>query len=80
MECRLLWNALAGGAGQGAYTKPNNAGEDAERRTRKTTFTGFLHTCHNHLHSSLTIHTDATLSTRGDPANANHKRRPERLP
>jgi hypothetical protein len=51
----------------------------AEESTRKTTLPEFLDACHNHLHSSLTVQTDATLSTRGDPANANNKLRPEKL-
>ncbi|PSN73790.1 hypothetical protein BS50DRAFT_607293 [Corynespora cassiicola Philippines] len=53
--------------------------EEAEEKTRKTTLPEFLDACHNHLHSGLTVQTDATLSTRGDPANANNKLRPERL-
>ena len=53
--------------------------EIAEQRTRKTTLPEFLDACHNYLHSGLTVQTDATLSTRGDPANANNKLRPERL-
>jgi hypothetical protein len=59
------------------------AAEKAQKRadetTRKTTLTEFLDACHNHLHSGLTVQTDATLSTRGDPANANNKLRPEKL-
>ncbi|KAF2258466.1 hypothetical protein CC78DRAFT_424293, partial [Lojkania enalia] len=51
----------------------------AEEKTRKTTLPEFLDACHNYLHSGLTVQTDATLSTRGDPANANNKLRPERL-
>jgi hypothetical protein len=45
----------------------------AEETTCKTILTEFLDACHNHLHSGLTVQTDATLSTRGDPANANNK-------
>ncbi|KAF3031555.1 hypothetical protein E8E11_001800, partial [Didymella keratinophila] len=55
------------------------AQEKAEARIRKTILPQFLDACHTHLHSSLTIQTDATLSTRGDPANAKNKLRPERL-
>ncbi|KAK1907866.1 hypothetical protein P3342_006196 [Pyrenophora teres f. teres] len=51
----------------------------AEERTRKTTLPEFLDACHNHLYSGLTVQPDATLSTRGDPANANNKLRPEKL-
>jgi len=52
--------------------------ENAEEKTRKTTLPEFLDACHVHLHSGLTVQT-ATLSTRGDPANANYKHRPERI-
>jgi hypothetical protein len=51
----------------------------AVEKTRKTALPEFLDACHNHLHSGLTIQTDPTLSTRGNPANANNKLRPERL-
>lgn len=54
------------------------AQDRAEEKTRKTTLLEFLDACHNHLHSGLTIQ-DATLSTRGDPANATNKLRPENL-
>lgn len=55
------------------------AQKKAEGKTRKTTLPEFLDACHNHFHSGLIVQTDATLSTRGDPANANSKLRPERL-
>ncbi|KAH8704296.1 hypothetical protein GQ44DRAFT_743757 [Phaeosphaeriaceae sp. PMI808] len=55
------------------------AQERAEEKTRKTTLPEFLDACHNHLHSGLTVQTDPTLSTQGDPANANNKLRPEKL-
>ncbi|OAL42629.1 hypothetical protein IQ07DRAFT_637603 [Pyrenochaeta sp. DS3sAY3a] len=48
-------------------------------RTRKTTLSELLDACHVHLYSNLAVQTDLTLSTRGDPANANNKFRPERL-
>lgn len=53
--------------------------EEAEQRTRKTTLPEFLDACHSQLHAHLAVQTDASLSTRGDPANANDKLRPERL-
>ncbi|RYN85803.1 hypothetical protein AA0119_g13112, partial [Alternaria tenuissima] len=57
--------------------------EQAQKRaveqTRKTALPEFLHACHTHLHSGLTVQTDPTLSTRGNPANAHNKLRPERL-
>jgi len=53
--------------------------EAAEEKTRKTTLLEFLDACHSHLHEGLSVQTDTTLSTQGDPANANNKLRPERL-
>ncbi|KAF2416655.1 hypothetical protein EJ08DRAFT_98933 [Tothia fuscella] len=53
--------------------------QEAERAVRKTTLPEFIHGCHIHLHLGLTIQTDATLSTQGDPANAKNKLRPERI-
>ena len=55
------------------------AREEAEEKTRKTTLPEFLNACHAHLYSGLAVQTDATLSTRGDPTNANNKIRPERI-
>ncbi|KAF1970566.1 hypothetical protein BU23DRAFT_582080 [Bimuria novae-zelandiae CBS 107.79] len=55
------------------------AQDKAEEKTRKTTLPEFLNACHTHLHSGLTVQTDTTLSTRGDPANATNKLRPENL-
>jgi hypothetical protein len=51
----------------------------AEEKTRKTTLPEFLNACHTHLHSGLTVQTNTTLSTRGDPANATNKLQPEKL-
>ena len=53
--------------------------EIAENRIRKTTLPEFLDACHSHLHLGLSIQSDATQSTQGDPANANKKLRPNRL-
>ncbi|KAF1809209.1 hypothetical protein P152DRAFT_476761 [Eremomyces bilateralis CBS 781.70] len=55
------------------------AQEQAEFSTRKSTLPEYLDACHNYLHSGLTVQTDATRSTRGDPANANNKLRAEKL-
>ncbi|KAF2174662.1 hypothetical protein K469DRAFT_681013 [Zopfia rhizophila CBS 207.26] len=55
------------------------AQEKAKEKTRKTTLLELLDACHTYLYSGLTVQTDATLSTRGDPANANNKLRPERI-
>ncbi|KAH8710247.1 hypothetical protein GQ44DRAFT_752488 [Phaeosphaeriaceae sp. PMI808] len=51
----------------------------AEEKTRKTTLPEFLDAYHNHLHPGLTAQTDATLSTRGDSANATNKLQPQEL-
>ncbi|KAH7110908.1 hypothetical protein B0J11DRAFT_512416 [Dendryphion nanum] len=55
------------------------AHERAGEKTRKTALPKFLHACHNHLYSNLTVQTDWTQSTRGNTANANNKLRPEKL-
>ncbi|KAH8165240.1 hypothetical protein CIB48_g3011 [Xylaria polymorpha] len=55
------------------------ARDRAEEKTRKTTLPEFLDACHTHLHSGLTVQTDTTLSTQGNPANATNKLRPENL-
>ncbi|RYN85697.1 hypothetical protein AA0119_g13205, partial [Alternaria tenuissima] len=55
------------------------AQERVTEKTRKTALPEFLDACHNHLHSGLTVQTDPTLSTQGNPANANNKLRPERV-
>ncbi|RYN85195.1 hypothetical protein AA0119_g13313, partial [Alternaria tenuissima] len=55
------------------------AQERATEKTRKTALPEFLDACHTHLHSGLTVQTDPTLSTQGNPANANNKLRPERV-
>ncbi|KAF2675756.1 hypothetical protein K458DRAFT_397637 [Lentithecium fluviatile CBS 122367] len=51
----------------------------AEEKKRKTTLPEFLDAYHTHLHSGLTVQTNTTLSTRGDPANATNKLPPENL-
>ncbi|KZM18955.1 uncharacterized protein EKO05_0001073 [Ascochyta rabiei] len=53
--------------------------EEAEARTRKTMLPEFFNARHHHLHLGLAVQTDASLSTRGDSANANNKLRSERL-
>ncbi|KAG9193942.1 hypothetical protein G6011_03977 [Alternaria panax] len=54
------------------------AQERATEKTRKTALPEFLDAYHTHLHSGLTIQTDPTLSTQGNPTNANNKLRPEK--
>ncbi|KAH8708410.1 hypothetical protein GQ44DRAFT_628179 [Phaeosphaeriaceae sp. PMI808] len=66
-------------AAESAQKEEQRRRERAEEKTRKTTLLEFLDACHNHLHSGLTVQTDPTLSTQGDPANANNKLRPEKL-
>ncbi|KAJ9641102.1 hypothetical protein H2199_005770 [Coniosporium tulheliwenetii] len=60
-----------------AKEEEKQAKELLEERARETTLPEFLDACHVHLYSGLAVQT-ATLSTRGDPANANNKIRPER--
>ncbi len=50
-----------------------------EENTRKTTLPDYLDACHDYLYSGLTVQNDATKSTRGDPANALNKLRPDRI-
>ena len=47
--------------------------------TRHTTLTEYLDLCHEHLSESITIQTDKSLSTQGDPSNAKGKLRPDFL-
>jgi hypothetical protein len=62
-----------------AYGKEQRKREQAEQKTRKTTLLELLDVCHTYLYTGLAIQTDATLSTRGDPANANNKLRPGKI-
>ncbi|PVH91199.1 hypothetical protein DM02DRAFT_577240, partial [Periconia macrospinosa] len=66
-------------AAENAQREEQRRREIAEDRTRGTTLPEFLNACHTHLHLGLTIQSDATQSTRGDPANANNKLRPNKL-
>lgn len=49
------------------------------QQTRNTTLPEFLDACHVHLFLSLTIQKDKDSSTKGDPANADHKLRPAKI-
>ncbi|RYO45089.1 hypothetical protein AA0116_g13453 [Alternaria tenuissima] len=69
----------AQGEAQRRREEAEQAQERAAEQTRKTALPEFLDACHTHLHSGLTVQTDPILSTRGNPANANNKLRPERL-
>ena len=62
-----------------AQEEAERAQQKGEEKTRKTTLPELLNGCHVHLHSSLTVQTNTTLSTKGDPTNAAHKTRPERI-
>ncbi|OCL01491.1 hypothetical protein AOQ84DRAFT_434837 [Glonium stellatum] len=62
-----------------AQEEAEQARERAEEKTRKTTLLELLDACHAYLYSGLTVQADATLSTRGDPTNANNKIRPESI-
>jgi len=66
-------------AAERAQREEQRRREIAEDRTRRTTLPEFLDACHSHLHLGLSIQSDATQSTRGDPANANNKLRPNKL-
>ena len=50
-----------------------------KEETRKTTLTEYLSLCHECLSKSISIQTDESLSTQGDPSNADGKLRPDRL-
>jgi len=56
-----------------------NAQKASEKQLRNTTLPEFLDACHIYLHAGLTVQTDPTLSTQGDPSNANNKLRPEKI-
>ena len=47
--------------------------------TRQTTLPEYLSLCHEHLSESITVQTDKSLSTQGDPSNAKGKVRPDRI-
>ncbi|MCJ1407398.1 hypothetical protein MMC19_001469 [Ptychographa xylographoides] len=49
---------------------------EAEEEIRKTTLTEYLGLCHERLSMSISIETDKTRSTKGDPGNADKKVRP----
>ncbi|KAF2001745.1 hypothetical protein P154DRAFT_562456 [Amniculicola lignicola CBS 123094] len=66
-------------AAENAQREEQRRREIAENRTRRTTLPEFLDACHSHLHLGLSIQSDATQSTRGDPAKANNKLRPNKL-
>lgn len=51
----------------------------AREDTRNTTLHEYLSLCHEHLSKSITIQTDKSLSTQGDPSNAKGKLRPDFL-
>ena len=51
----------------------------ATEETRKTTLPEYLNLCHDYLSESITIQTNKSLSTTGDPSNAKGKIRPDRL-
>ncbi|KAL9101247.1 MAG: hypothetical protein Q9163_003480 [Psora crenata] len=52
---------------------------EEKQKTRKTTLPEFLDACHVHLHSALTVQTNAIFSTKGDPSNVKKKMCPERI-
>lgn len=44
-----------------------------------STLTEYLRLCHEHLSESISVQTDKSLSTKGDPSNADGKLRPDYL-
>ncbi|KAF2752644.1 hypothetical protein EJ05DRAFT_269824 [Pseudovirgaria hyperparasitica] len=59
-----------------AQEEAERARNNIEERTRKTTLSEYLHTCHTHLSLGFTVQTDASRSTQGNPDNAQRKLRP----
>lgn len=47
--------------------------------TRSTTLTEYPSLCHEHLSKSISVETDKSLTTKGDPSNAGGKYRPDYL-
>ena len=51
----------------------------AEEETRQTTLPEYLKLCHDYLSESITVQTDKSLSTQGDPSNTKGKYYPDRI-
>ena len=52
---------------------------EAKEETRPTTLLEYLSLCHEHWSESISVETNKSLSTQGDPSNAKGKLRPDRL-
>ena len=83
-EIAALRQALA--AAQLAQEEEKEKRQNLERElhtaredTRQTTLTEYLSLCHEHLSESITVETNKSLSTQGDPSNAKGKLRPDLL-
>ncbi len=59
--------------------KEKEARQKAEEELRKTTLPEYLSLCHEHLSESMSVQTDKSRSTKGDPSNADGKLRPDRI-
>lgn len=55
------------------------AEQQLKHRTQKTTLPEFLDACHQHLFLGLQVQKDKESSTKGDPANAEQKFRPDHI-
>lgn len=64
---------------ENAREEAERARDRAEEKTRKTSLPEFLDACQSYLYSGLSIQTDVSMSTRGDPSNANEKVRPNHI-
>ena len=66
-------------AAEHAQAEEQEKRKAAEKKLRKTTLPELLDACHVHLQCALNVQLDKTLTTHGDPSNANKKKRPERV-
>ncbi|KKK18214.1 hypothetical protein P175DRAFT_0508565 [Aspergillus ochraceoroseus IBT 24754] len=55
------------------------AEDELKLQTQNTTLLEFLDGCHTHLFLGLTVQQDKNSTTKGDPANADHKVRPTKI-
>ncbi|OAA34931.1 Protein kinase-like domain protein [Cordyceps fumosorosea ARSEF 2679] len=62
-----------------AEQQRNEAEQQLKRQTQNTTLLEFLDACHQHLFLGLDVQEDKESSTKGDPANAEQKLRPDHI-
>lgn len=53
--------------------------QKVDEEIQESTLTEYLSLCHEHLSESISVQTDKSLSTQGDPSNADGKLRPDYL-